>query len=91
MFCLRYSDWRQPAALELRNVWVELQEQHHELAKELVGDAVDAGRSEIQQVNDLAVDMFYDMMKSEFILNESITSVEHQTIDEVTPKKNNAT
>eukprot|EP00494_Astrolonche_serrata_P028107 UN28372 len=78
-----YGDWRQGASAQLRGVWASLSKVHHVLATEIVGDTVEAGRSGIAEVVALSVDMFYDMMKSEFVTNSRITHVEHQTIDEV--------
>lgn len=78
-----YGDVRQGALKQLRAIWDLLRNMHHVLAKELVGDAVDAGRSTIEEACRLSVDMFYDMMRSDFEQNKTIREVEHQTIDEV--------
>jgi len=80
---MTYGDLRQGALKQLRYIWDLLRKMHHVLAKELVGDAVDAGRSTIEEACRLSVDMFFDMMRSEFEQNKSIREVEHQTIDEV--------
>jgi len=78
-----YGDLRHNAAAQVRSIWGPLSKNHHELASELVRDAVDAGRSSIAAVRDLSVDMFYDMMLSEYKNEKHIQSVEHQCIDEV--------
>jgi len=78
-----YGDLRTGALKQVRNLWDLLRKMHHVLAKELVGDAVDAGRSTIDEACKLSVDMFYDMMRSEYNQNQTIREVEHQTIDEV--------
>ena len=43
----------------MRKVWACLQDVYHVLASELVGDAVDAGRSSVEEVVSLSVDMQY--------------------------------
>ncbi|ETO31998.1 dedicator of cytokinesis 3, partial [Reticulomyxa filosa] len=78
-----YGDIRTTAINQLRTAWDVLKSHRSELAETMVTAAIAASASEMQQIQEFAEDVYFQMMKSEFETTNSMKNVETHTIDQV--------
>ncbi|ETO17318.1 dedicator of cytokinesis protein 3 [Reticulomyxa filosa] len=79
-----YGDVRTIAIDQFRaNAWNILQVHTVELAETMVPHAIVASTSEVLEIEEFVVDVYFQMLKSEFELTNEIKNVEAHTIDQV--------
>eukprot|EP01084_Bolivina_argentea_P006400 12128_1 len=78
-----YGDIRNIAIRKLRIAWDVLTPHRGALADTMIKAAVEASSSEVIEIQQFAVDVYYEMIRSEYESSSNIKSVETHTIDQI--------
>eukprot|EP01084_Bolivina_argentea_P063021 115127_1 len=78
-----YGDVRNIAIKKLTVSWNVLTPHRAALADTMIKAAVEASASEVQEIQEFAIDVYFEMIKSEFEKSNHIQSVETHTIDQI--------
>ena len=80
---LNYGDVRNIAIKKLTVAWNVLTPHRAALADTMIKAAVEASASEVEEIQEFAVDVYFQMIKSEFESSNNMNSVETHTIDQI--------
>lgn len=78
-----YGDVRNIAIKKLTVAWNVLTPHRAALADTMIKAAVETSASEVEEIQEFAVDVYFQMIKSEFESSNNMNSVETHTIDQI--------
>jgi len=78
-----YGDVRTIAIRKLTVAWTALTPHRAALADTMISAAVEASASEVLDIQEFAIDVYFQMIRSEFSASSHIQSVETHTIDQI--------